>query len=407
MLPTNLISKFVNNVLTPKLQINTSLNDPTFNLNFDETVRKFMIRIGQNTNEVPTKEVLAAATHHFFKKLKRALKFQNRPSYKNVSSNKSVVFHRFYDDDEENIEKVHKHNLRLKKMEIQCIHVPRKNTLFLDGDYVDYVRNAFTQSSQNRISSVEITMVNKYLSFVKTNKWKETTVSDALSWECMIELDAWADRVNKTMVLHHNPTESIQPSVFFDWDQVINRVEGVRMYSGFSNENSVTDSFLSSWIETIGGPSGQMMYHIGTPERLDRFRKVLDKLQLYTIRVYILTNNGSCVSAKDALRSEMFLKVIQSIHPWLNRDDVVLCSAEKEFDRNKLAVLHKKRILNPEGNKNIPITNIATNEDIYTCTSNREPDNTTQSTENPLPAVEHLKTIDISVQRVIQALVFS
>ena len=190
-------------------------------------------------------------------------------------------FTRFYDDSPENIADVITHG------SIECIHVPRVNTLIPKGrTFNEFVRSA----GGWKLTGKDADLL-QVLDTLKSDADVEE-FSDALTSEHMSELRKW---------VRSKPKGSCR--VMFDFDRVINMVEGM----------------IAGSIETIQAQnlniSGLAKYHIGTKERLQDFRKTVDELLRYNARVSVVTNNPGCQDAS-------FVEVLHYIHPVFTKENV-------------------------------------------------------------------------------------
>lgn len=181
---------------------------------------------------------------------------------------------RFYDDAPENIADVIAHG------QIECIHVPRVNTIVPSKmTYNDFV---------SRHGGWNLKTTDKDLQQVLTSLKSEIDteeVSDALTSVHMSELRKW---------VRSKPDGSCR--VMFDFDRVINQVEG--MIAG--SLKSIQDQGLNI--------PGLAKYHIGSKNRLKDFRKTINELLKHNATVSVVTNNPGC-------RDESFVAVLNYIHP--------------------------------------------------------------------------------------------
>lgn len=181
---------------------------------------------------------------------------------------------RFYDDSPDNIADVITHG------DIECIHVPRVNTLVPRGmtynEYVSKYGGWSLKTSDKDLQQVLTTLQNE----VETEE-----VSDSLTSDHMSELRKW---------VRSKPKGSCR--VMFDFDRVINQVEG--MIAG--SLKSITDQKLNI--------PGLAKYHIGSKNRLKDFRKTIKELLKFGASVSVVTNNPGC-------RDESFVAVLNYIHP--------------------------------------------------------------------------------------------
>lgn len=181
---------------------------------------------------------------------------------------------RFYDDSPDNIADVITHG------EIECIHVPRVNTIVPRGmtynEYVSKYGGWSLKTSDKDLQQVLTALHNE----VETEE-----VSDSLTSDHMSELRKW---------VRTKPKGSCR--VMFDFDRVINQVEG--MIAG--SLKTIADQKLNI--------PGLAKYHIGSKQRLKEFRKTVNELLKYDTNISVVTNNPGC-------RDESFVAVLNYIHP--------------------------------------------------------------------------------------------
>jgi hypothetical protein len=110
--------------------------------------------------------------------------------------------------------------------------------------------------------------------------------------------------------------------IMFDFDRVINRVEG--MIAGKHKD------ILAQGLNV----SGLSKYHIGSKPRLEEFRRTIDECLKYGAKVSVVTNNPGC-------NDETFIPVLHFIHPVFT-DKNVHCSFRFA---NKLNCISAKKLL--------------------------------------------------------------
>lgn len=188
---------------------------------------------------------------------------------------------RFYDDSPENIADVITHG------SIECIHVPRVNTIMPRGmSYNEYVRTHGGWKLQGKDADLL-----QVLDSLRSESDMEE-FSDSLTEAHMSELRQWVRK---------KPQGTCR--VMFDFDRVINHVEG--MIAG--SMKTIEEQNLSV--------SGLAKYHIGTKTRWQSFRKTIDALLKQKASVSVVTNNPGC-------QDESFVAVLHFIHPAFNRENV-------------------------------------------------------------------------------------
>jgi hypothetical protein len=197
-----------------------------------------------------------------------------KTSNKTTTQLASKKYTRFYDDSPDNIADVITHG------NIECIHVPRVNTIvprgMTYGTYVEKYGGWNLKTSDKDLQQVLTSLHNE----IETEE-----VSDSLTSEHMAELRRW---------VRSKPKGSCR--VMFDFDRVINQVEG--MIAG--SLKTITDQKLNI--------PGLAKYHIGSKNRLKDFRKTVNELLKYETNVSVVTNNPGC-------RDESFVAVLNYIHP--------------------------------------------------------------------------------------------
>jgi hypothetical protein len=196
---------------------------------------------------------------------------------------------RFYDDSEENIEDVE------KDYNIECIHVPRTNTTPKgrsqggnEHEYIRYIRDNGKWDFDGKDSD----LYDVLTFYHESPHMQEDEISEALTDKHIDELLRWTRK---------NPNAKC---VIFDFDRVINRVEGV---IGYDTVREIRKYHLK--------PSGLAKYHIGTKSRMRKIKKMFDELVRRGIDVRIVTNN-------TAAGCELFTEILKCIHPVLNKNTI-------------------------------------------------------------------------------------
>jgi hypothetical protein len=205
---------------------------------------------------------------------KKAPKDRRRSSRKKTQR---TQFTRFYDDSPDNIADVITHG------DIECIHVPRVNSS--RKKYIKFVKENGGWDLNGEDSDLK--QVLDTMSQEIDEEW-----SDSLTSQHMNEL--------RTFV-NSKPIGSCR--VMFDFDRVINQVEGT--ISGKISE--ITSQGLNV--------SGLAKYHIGTKARLQDFRRTIDELVKRKCKVSVVTNNPGC-------KDESFIAVLHYIHPHFQEKNV-------------------------------------------------------------------------------------
>lgn len=252
------------------------------------------VRISQSKYE----KIVTAVTKN---PRKKAAKTSTRKTpVKHTEPNITKRYTRFYDDSPDNIADVITHG------DIECIHVPRVNTIVPRGmtynEYVIKYGGWNLKTSDKDLQEVLTALHNE----VETEE-----VSDSLTPEHMSELRKW---------VRSKPKGSCR--VMFDFDRVINQVEG--MIAG--SLKTIADQHLNI--------PGLAKYHIGSKNRLKDFRKTIKELLKFDTNVSVVTNNPGC-------RDESFVAVLNYIHPVFTKS-TVHCSYRFA---NKLNCMSAKKLV--------------------------------------------------------------
>jgi hypothetical protein len=216
-------------------------------------------------------------------KTKTRTKSSTKKKKKSITKKKAPVeeYIRFYDDSPENIADVITHG------SIECIHVPRVNTLLPRGmSYNEYVRTRGGWKLQGKDADLQ-----QVLDTLRSDDDVEE-FSDSLTEAHMSELRQWVRK---------KPEGSCR--VMFDFDRVINQVEGM-----------IAGSLKTIQEQKLNVP-GLAKYHIGTKKRWLNFRKTIDELLKHGTNVSVVTNNPGC-------QDESFVAVLNFIHPVFTKENV-------------------------------------------------------------------------------------
>lgn len=196
---------------------------------------------------------------------------------------------RFYDDSEENIEDVSANSL------IECIHVPRTETSPKgrsqggeNHEYIRYIRDHGKWDLDNKDSD----LYDVLCFYHDSPEMQEDEISEGLTEKHIDDLIRWTRK---------NPNAKC---VIFDFDRVINRVEGV---IGYDTVAEIRKYNLK--------PSGLAKYHLGTKRRMIKLKKMFDELVRRGIDVRIVTNN-------TAAGCELFTEILKKIHPVFNKNTI-------------------------------------------------------------------------------------
>ena len=203
---------------------------------------------------------------------------------------------RFYDDSPDNVRDV------ARDMNIECIQVPRSNKVVPKGsedggsphDYARWVkkRGGWDLEGEDR----DIADVLDY--YLQRDSFGEEDTSDSLTESMMRDLRTWAQ------------TNRNARCVIFDFDRVINLTEGIM---SFDTPSDLHDAGLTV--------SGLTKYHMGTKQRMQLFRRVLNELVRREVSVHVVSNN-------EAALTKTFVAVLHNLHPVFSRESV---HASKDF----------------------------------------------------------------------------
>lgn len=217
---------------------------------------------------------------------------------KKIRTDVPKKFYRFYDDSPDNIADVIAHG------NIECIHVPRMNS-----SKKRYVKSV--QEDGRWDLSGEDADLQQVLHALRSTGELDEDASDALTSTHMSELRRF---------VRSKPKKSCR--VMFDFDRVINRVEG--MIAGKHKD------ILAQGLNV----SGLSKYHIGSKPRLEEFRRTIDECLKHGAKVSVVTNNPGC-------NDETFIPVLHFIHPAFTEKNVH-CSFRFA---NKLNCISAKKLL--------------------------------------------------------------
>ncbi len=278
----------------------------------------------------------------------------------------SVKKYRFYDDEHANI------NAVARDSRIECILVPRRqmsdNTIGTEDEvsfeyqrnpvnpnaffrtpssipkktYPEHVYDTYNLSDPQKLE--EHADLVKYLDLMRNNVlrnngYNERYVSEAFDFKMMNQCRSWATDLNEQEESKGNKDE-FYGIVFFDFDRVLNCVEGISILHTKEQMKSQYDIDVS----------GVVKYIIGSPTRLSQLRELLGYLEFKKIRVCILTNNGACGDR------EMFYDVCEGIHSCIKRENIFCCRKNS----SKLECLYVNKIISSPYD-NSPTTNATTN----------------------------------------------
>jgi hypothetical protein len=238
---------------------------------------------------------------------------------------------RFYDDDSRNILDASR-DTRVEAIHVASVQSPGQprgtgdNKYARPDEYMTYVIEEGKWDLHKHDSDLAT-----FIAYRKSKDLNsETYVSDALTEQDMSDVCKWAMKTSSTpspSLLSSTVVETPQSLrkkkkrkvVVFDFDRVINRVEGIFLVNG--GKSNVR-------------PSGIAKYSIGTKSRLEAFRKMIDCILNTGNSVYIVTNNSGY--------GPLFVDVLHALHPHFNAKNVI---SSLPFKRNKLLTMYKHGIL--------------------------------------------------------------
>ena len=197
---------------------------------------------------------------------------------------------RFYDDSIDNINDVS------KDIRIECILIPRETKTVPKGksdggkinEYIRWIRDHGGWDIDDKDSD----LYDVLRFFYENEEYQEDETSDALTENYMNDLLQWA-RINPDA-----------KCVLFDFDRVINQVEGI---IGYDYVRDIRKYDLK--------PSGFAKYHMGTKKRYKLFKKLINELIRRNIDIHIVTNN-------TAANCELFHEILKKIHPVFNKNTI-------------------------------------------------------------------------------------
>ena len=217
---------------------------------------------------------------------------------------------------------------RVKKALYSSFGAERKSVWFFDDD----PKNLKVVSKDPRVRATLVPIVkidtDNYTEFVRVHGgWDAKRDRDLFAFiEHRRNIGA-ADDTFASMGLTFDQMNSVcrwakkrgaKATVAFDFDFVLNRLEGVMLQSD-------------------APPSGVAKYCVGTSQRLRAMRAMIDCVLKNRGRVFIVTNNGGS-------ESDTFVSVCSAIHPHFTRDSV---KSALPYERNKLVCMYKTGVLTP------------------------------------------------------------
>jgi hypothetical protein len=243
-----------------------------------------------------------------------------------------VKKNRFYDDDPRNIEIVS------QDPRIECILVQRRQMsdgtkgtedtreyrLLLDKTIPTKTYNEHLTSTYNlHLNSSEHEDLVTYMNVLNQNNEKHVT--EAFDPTMIAECRQWAQQLyNQEIQKNTQGQQQHFGNVFFDFDQVINTVEGI----------SILDTAAAMKTQFNVDLSGIVKYLIGSPERLRLLRELFADLESKRIKIYILTNNTGCTKLS-------FSEVLHELYSGFNKSNILCCAS---VSGGKLECLYQNNI---------------------------------------------------------------
>lgn len=180
---------------------------------------------------------------------------------------------RFYDDDPGHITAVQE----AFPDTIQSIQVPRHPLILSGRTYLEYLRSPSSGWDLTGEDADLGRMVEYFETHGLTN---EPVVSQGLQRQDFDDLQDWAER------LPEQPGRRIKGKVFFDWDQVLNHLEGMRVHASITILRQVPELSPSAYVKMC----------FGTNERYRMIHSTISMLMRQGVEVHIVTNNAGCTN---------------------------------------------------------------------------------------------------------------
>jgi hypothetical protein len=249
-----------------------------------------------------------------FRKYTKALYKQHTLKF---GINEKILKYRFYDDNPQYINDV-KENKEVFCIEVRRRQMTRDGTVGVnDLEDPEYLHNpdvtpiTYREHLRREYNNFENeSELEMYTNKIYTLHGEEKRVSEALNEEMMDDCMLWSSLLYEQE--NDNPNNSnlqqYYGAVFFDFDRVINCLEG---YSSYPTEEEM--------IEHEGVHAITLLkYIIGSPIRLQKLRNLFDFLQNKKVRACILTNNTGC-------HKPIFKTVCNLLHQTLTESNIFCC----------------------------------------------------------------------------------
>ena len=196
---------------------------------------------------------------------------------------------RFYDDDPGHITAVQQEFAD----KIQAIQVPR-HPLVLTGTYLEYLRSP---SSGWDLVGEDSDLGRMIVYFETHGLTHEPVVSQGLQRQDFDDLRDWAERLPE-----QSGHRRIKGKVFFDWDQVLNHLEGMRVHESMTLLRQVPELTPSAYVKMC----------FGSKARYQMIHSTISMLIRQNIEVHIVTNNGSCTNDDE---EAVFSHIAAALNP--------------------------------------------------------------------------------------------
>ena len=133
--------------------------------------------------------------------------------------------------------------------------------------------------------------------------------------------------------------------ILFDWDQTLSVCNGIFMPVD-SDSDKDTEESLAKRLFT---EEDVARYCAGTSERFDALRRMFTVLRSNGVKCYIITNNGWGIIKKTKYlhSNTFFLKMLQTIDPWMKEDEIIYGRVEgkvKKFKDNAGLMKHYRTL---------------------------------------------------------------
>ena len=199
---------------------------------------------------------------------------------------------RFYDNDEKHIDDISRHF-----PDIESILVPEIK--------LDYIQSTFNPL-QYKTKYNKMFPGNYFLDKMKEVGYacEAKYTSRAFTTEMMIELIDWC--------LKNSQEEKI---VIFDWDRTLSCVEG------FISLYDVKRVYPHLSLDEDLFPKFQLEYLMGGPDRLARLQLLFRILDLFQVKIYILSNNA--FGNPEHSNYGYYRRIIQEFCPFFNLENLI------------------------------------------------------------------------------------